>query len=174
MAKTKLFASRYNVVMKVSEQIKCVGGGWFLYGMGSLLMRVFGIEPFEYVFLDFANMIFGLGLYFKIKILMKIGRVYLWIFLLAICSFPFGARADFGVDSQLTATQYFVPMVEITFLLWFLRRICVIRELVRDKNDPAEEQIYGLGEQLAVKSPFIWWFGIIFLTSGIWSFLLPK
>ena len=160
--------------MKVSEQIKWVGVGWFLYGMGSLLMRVFGIEPFEYVFLDFANMILGLGLYFKIKILTKIGRIYLWIYLLAIISSPFGMRADFGIDQQLTARTYFVPMVETVFLLWFQRRICVIRELARDKNDLAEEQICGLSEQLAIKSPFIWWPIIIFLTSGIWVYLWPK
>ncbi len=143
--------------MKVSEQIKCVGGGWFLYGIGSLLVKVFGIEPFELIFLDVLNFIFGLGLYFRNNILIKVGRVYLWISLLAICSFPFGARADFDVDPHLTAAQYFVPMIEMVFLLWFLKRTCVLRELARDKNDPVEEPIYGLGEQLAIKSPVLWW-----------------
>ena len=33
--------------MKVSEQIKWVAVGWFLYGLGLLLMSAFGIEPFE-------------------------------------------------------------------------------------------------------------------------------
>ncbi len=160
--------------MKVSEQIKWVGVGWFLYGMGFLVLRFFKIAQFEYSFLDFMNMLFGLGLYFRAKPIIKIGCFYLWISLMTISSFPFGMRMDFGIDQRLTAREYIFPVIEVLFLLWFFRRTCIIKELGKKTNDQKEESILGLQEQLAIKSPWVWWPLVTFLTSGVWVYLLPK